>query len=56
MLDVLCALAVDGAALSTSRQGNMFMSEQGVMLCKDLSMWLQQMAAGRHCMVSLDFQ
>ncbi|KAL3154254.1 hypothetical protein ABBQ32_013752 [Trebouxia sp. C0010 RCD-2024] len=38
-----------------SKEGSMHMSEQGVALCKDLSIWLQQTLAGQHCLVALDF-
>lgn len=38
-----------------SKQGSMHMSEQGVALCTDLSIWLQQTLPGQHCLVALDF-
>lgn len=37
------------------KEGSMQMTEKGVMLCKDLSIWLQQSLAGRHGLIALDF-
>lgn len=54
LLSMLCLCAAGN--VESHKEGSMHMAEKGVMLCKDLGIWLQQSLAGRHCLIALDFQ